>query len=182
MTDFERILTEAQDKRTFSVLEVAQGRGYPQDIETIYMDAESGYQAQRLSALLNDESDNDERERLAEEIRELWAKVQESQLTFHLRGISPGAVKSINDEAGGKFEDTIEGPGAQWCNFKYIAESIVKVVDYKGAVDNHHWTVEDIEAFKGLAPAESFDKIALKTDELTFTAAFFDSTVTSDFS
>lgn len=182
MTDFDRILAEAQDKRTFSVLDVAKGRGYPQDIETVYLDAESGYKAQRLSERLNDESDNDERERLAEEIRDLWTKVEESELTFHLRGLAPGAVDSIIAEAAGKFEDTVGGPGAQWCNFRYIAESIVQVVDHAGAVDSHHWTVEDVEALHGLLPSESFAKIAVKSDELTFTAAFFDASVTSDFS
>lgn len=180
-TDFAAIVQAAQDKATFDVLAFAKGRKYPQDIVTVYTDAESGYQAKHLSEILNDEDDNDERERIAEEIRELWAAVEASALTFHLRGISQGAVDGIIREAGGKFEDTVEGPGAHWCNFRYIAENIVSVTNAEGAVDNHHWTFEDVEELHAFLPADEFSKIAALTDELTFAAAFVDASVTPDF-
>jgi hypothetical protein len=182
MTDFDAIISAAQDQKTFSVLDVAKGRGYPQDIVTVYTDAESGYRAARLIDDLNDIEDNDERDRVAAEIRDLLAKVEESALTFHMRGIGQGTVEAINREAGGLFEDTITGPGAQWCNFKYIAENIISVTNADGAVDQHHWSVEDVEALHDLLPKESFARIAQMTDELTFASAYFDATTTSDFS
>lgn len=182
MTDFAAIVQAAQDKATFDVLAFAKGRKYPQDIVTIYTDAESGYRAKHLSEILNDENDNAKREEIAAEIRDLWAAVEASALTFHLRGISQGAVEAVNVEAGGKFENVIEGPGARWANFKYIAENIVSVTNADNAVDSHHWTVEEVEELHAFLPSEEFDKIAALTDELTFAAAFVDASVTPDFS
>lgn len=181
-TDFAAIVEAAQDKRTFDVLGFAKGRKYPQDIVTVYTDAESGYRAKHLSEILNDENDNEKREEIAEEIRAAWAAVEASALTFHLRGISQGAVEAIITEAGGKFDNTVEGPGAQWCNFRYIGENIVSVTNAEGAVDNHHWSFEDVSELHAYLPSDEFKKIAALTDELTFAAAFVDASVTPDFS
>lgn len=178
------ILTLVDDaKKSFNVLEAARGRSYPQDIISVYTDAESAYQVNKLEKRINDSTDNDELEALAAEQDGYKKKVKDSILTFHLRGINPGQVRIVGEQADEKYPDVNDvGLRNRWSNFALLAAHIVSVTDADGNVDEHKWTYDDVETLQSWLPDSEFDKIHALMLDLTFSAALFESSVNADFS
>lgn len=177
------LVETASAQGTLNVLEAAKGRAYPEDSVTVYTDAAAAYEARQLATLAADQTNADEADTINVQIKAAQALVWKSALTFHLRGFSRGVIDSINEEARVKFgtEDTNSGEIANWCNLKYVAESIIRVEDIAGGVDEHHWTPEEIQSLYDLFPIESYDKIVNKMFELSFAATLFDAVVDADF-
>lgn len=181
MSDIISLVDAATTPKTFSVLDAAKNRSYPQDIVTVYTDAESAYQVNVLERKINDTKDNEELEALAAEQDAFKALVKASGITFRLRGIDPGLVKRIGKEADAKFPDDI-GDRNEFNNYSLIAAHIVDVTDADGAVDASRWDAESITGLRDLLPGEEFDKITNLMIELSFAAQLFDASVTPDFS
>jgi len=193
-TDIAALVDNAKAKGTFSVLDAAKGRSYPQDIVTVYTDVEAAYQIKTLEAQDSDETDTASHEQRVAEIDALKGRVAESALTFRLRGIGSGTKKAIKTEASLKFPVEYDalgqyvsggpdiGDGAEWGNAKTLAEHIVDVTDLEGNVDEHHWSPEEILDLKDTLPEESFHAIENLMFALSFTATYFDASVTPDFS
>lgn len=183
MTDVPAIVEAAKAKGTFSVLEVAQGRGYPQDIVTVYTDHVSAYEIHLLEKQIADEKDDERVNELDARINELKQKVKASALTFHLRGISPRDIKAIQKAARKEFgEEADFGEAANWQNDRYVAAHIVSVHDAQDNVDEHDWTGEEVEQFRLSVHADTYEPIAKLVTELSFASAYFDATVDADFS
>ena len=181
MSDIAALVEAAKAKGTFNVLDAAKGRGYPQDIVTVYTDTDIAYKIKALHKSVADELDDAVVNAVDEQIKELQAELKAGSLTFLLRGIAPGAISSIQEEGKVKYDDIDMGPGAEWCNFSFLAAHIVSVTNADNAVDEHHWTVEEVQALHGLLPAESFQQLMGLMYDLTFASAYFDASVTADF-
>jgi hypothetical protein len=181
MTDPIALVTEAVNPKTFSVLDAAKNRSYPQDIVDVYTDAESAYQVNRLERKINDATDNDDLEALSAQQEDYRAKVKASVLTFRLRGINPGMIRSLSEEAKAKFPDD-ENKQNEWSNFSILAAHVVDVTDADGNVDDHKWDHDDVVSLRDWVPDEEFDKIADLMLNLSFAAQLFDVSVTPDFS
>lgn len=175
------------DTKTFSVLDAIKGRSYPTDEVEVYLDVESLYEYIRINDLANDAKDSDTVNALDAELNVLREKIMATRLTFHMRGFAPKVSKAILAEARAKFsldgdemilEDT---PAFRWVNLRTIAESVIKVENVAGEVDEKHFSTEDIEAFEDMLLPEEFAKISEKTFELSFKAMMFDAAVTPDF-
>jgi hypothetical protein len=183
MTSPLKLVETASAQGTLNVLEAAKGRAYPDDDVVIYTDAKAAYEAHRLAVLAADQTDSDKADEIGAQEKDARDRVLASALTFHLRGFSRGVIDAINEEARVKFgtEDTGKGDIANWCNLKYVAESIIRVEDAAGGVDEHHWTPEEVRSLYDLLPIESYDKIVNKMFELSFAASLFDTVVDADF-
>lgn len=176
----ENILTEAVSKGKFSVLEVAKGRGYPQDIVDIYTDHETAFKVHRLEQQIASEMDPEKVNTLDADKKALVEKVRDSVLTFHMRGISDGLVEDLQKQAVEKFPD--EGTErAVYTNHSYLANHIISVTNAGGDVDDHNWTPEEMAELKRDLPPESFEKLVALMYELTFAARYFDEVVSTDF-
>lgn len=188
MTDPMSLVAQATEPRTFSVLEAAKGRSYPQDIISVYTNAEAAYQVNLLEKKINSHATDDaELAAMVEEQNAYKDAVKASVLTFHMRGINPGLIRSISDEAHTKTFDGEEGDalvGRQnvWSNFSILAAHIVSVTDAQGNVDEHKWNFEDVETLRDWLPDDEFDKISNMMFDLSFAAALFDASVSADFS
>jgi hypothetical protein len=195
MTDIAALVNDAKAKGTFSVLDAARGnRSYPQDIKTVYTDVAAAYEVKRLEKLDKGEKDREVHESIVAQIEDAKERVRKSALTFRLRGIGEGTKDSIRDEALAKFPEVQDqfgnrtsggpdyGEGAVWNNDKTLAEHIIDVTDADGYVDEHHWTPEEIAELRETLPPESFGSIVELMFELSFAAAYFDASVTPDFS
>jgi hypothetical protein len=185
VSDITGIVDAATAKGTFSVLDVAKGRGYPQDTVDIYMDHASAYEAHKIELLIAETTDDDVVQMLDDQRRALKDDVIKSRLTFHMRGINSGTISGLQKEAAAKFPES-DNPGFrewrnEWVNDSYMAAHIVKVVDAAGNEDGHKWTSEEVRDLRGYLPAESFLKLQEKQNELTFAAMYFDETVNADF-
>jgi hypothetical protein len=183
MTDVVELIEKATAKGTFSVLDAVQGKGYPSDDVTVFTDLVSAYHLQVLAAQAAGEEDPNVVDEISAQMDELKAKVKDSALTFYLRGFAPGVVTAINDEARAKFnvESTGTGESAEWCNLKYLAESIIRVEQPDGSVDEHLWKPEEIQTLKNVLPSSEFDKIVELMGVLVFSSSLFDGVVSADF-
>lgn len=180
MSDIINALDEA--RRTFSVLDAAKGKSYPQDTVTVYTDTAAAYEAYKLEKRINASVDSDEVDALALEQKALRDKVKASAKTFLLRGISKGLIKRINEEAEIKFQAELDDRKQNvWANFSYLAAHIISVTDADGAVDERKWSFEDVDTLQDELDDSEFQKIMGLMLELTFATDLFDASVTADF-
>lgn len=178
----ENLIVDAVSKGKFSVLEVAKGRGYPQDIVDVYTDHETAFKVHRLEQQIANERDGHKVNALDEERKALADKVKESILTFHMRGIGQGLIDDLQKQANAKFtEPDQEAEKVTWLNNLYLAMHIVSVTNAEDDVDDHRWTSEEIADLKRDLPPESFEKLINLMFDLTFAAKYFDEVVSADF-
>jgi hypothetical protein len=162
---------------------------------TVYTDHASSYLAHQLELRDAVEKDAEVHEELVAEITRLKEKVLLSAQTYRLRGIGTGTKKAIRTETALKFPQEYDalgqpvpetgpdfGPGADWSNAKTVAEHIVSVTNIDGEVFEHHWTPEEVIELKENLPPESWQEIENLVMKLSFASAYFDASVTPDFS
>lgn len=177
------------DPRTFDIFEVAQGRSYPQDIIDIYTDQDAAFHAARLDTKIATENDADVVNELDAERKVLLEKVKVSRLTFHLKGLSQKAIRAVEIQADAKFgegdvkDDKPHTEKIRWRNFAFLAAHIAAVYNARDERDSRVWTSEDVLSLAELLPEESFNKLMVAMQDLTFQAAYFEqATVSPDFS
>lgn len=185
-------MTETPDAKTFDALAALAGKAYPEDTETIYTDTEALFHYERISRLADGEDDPEKVNEYDAQLAELRERIQASAWTFHLRGYAPKVIKAMNTEARAMFKvpfgvpldesDERSGEATRWRNMKAIAETIVKVVNQDGEVDERHFDVEYVEGLEDYLDEGEFLKLQLKCFEMSFRALSFDAAVTPDFS
>jgi hypothetical protein len=189
VSNLPEIIEKAQEKGTFSVLDVAKGRGYPQDIVDIYMDQDSARRVVQLEKQIADTTDPDDVNDLDHARAALVEKVKGSRLTFHMRGLPPGVVegfrksvrRAIKASEGTDLAEEFEEAFSEKFGAEVMAAMIVKVYDANDNVDEHKWTADEFLNFAALAPNESLRKLVELRHELTFAAAYFDQAVDANF-
>lgn len=167
----------AMDKKTFSIIEAAAGRSYPNKDVVIYLDHEAAYQASLLETKIAYERDSSKVDALDEEIAAFREKVIASELTLHMRGTSRGVRRQIAKRAKKVDEDD----RAEYLTHENVAAHLIRVTDHEGNVDEHLFTGEEIETLFDTIPDESVTKIINAMNELTFEALYFDNAVSADF-
>lgn len=181
MTNVAKLVEEAKAKGVFDVIEAAKGRGYPTDSVTVGVDAASAYEIKRLLEQGANEKDPEATNEIDAKIEVLKDKIRTSNLTFNMRGISPGMIESITEEGKTLFEDIEFGPGGLWCNEAYLAAHIISVDDAANNLDESLWTQAKVAELKAWLPAESYQAINQLMLDLTWATAYFDASVTADF-
>lgn len=198
-SDPNALVEKALDVKTFSVLDAIKGRSYPTDEVTVYYDTAAlyrlkGLENQRLALDMaaNNAPKGEEANKFDAQIAEVDAKiaeltkqVQASAITFHMRGYSPAVRDSLVDEARAKFDvEKVEDgtPANEWLNARAVAETIIRSTDASGAVDEHHFSVEDVEDLRSFLAPEEFGKLLGQTLLLSYTAFSFDAATSPDFS
>ena len=172
------------DTKTFSVLDAIQGRSYPEDKVTVYTDLASLYLLTNLEKEQASAKDGDAANEFNDAIAELREKIKASGLTFHLRGFSTGVTQSINDEARAKFgedESLDKGEAFVWRMNKFVAESIIRVENADGELDETRWKVEDVDKLRVYLPDDEWDRLLHLTLNLSFASWEFDQAVNADF-
>lgn len=190
MTDIDTLVETAQAKGTFSVLDAAKGRAYPEDDTTVYLDSAAAYEFHAIETALADEKDAKTKAALDKKRTALKAKVEASALTFHLRGVAPGFVQALLTKATALFPPTNDenqdypenaAQRVRWFENALWVEHIVSATNAAGEVDEHRWTVDEIEELRNLIPGETEEKIMELVNNLSFAAAYFDAVVSADF-
>jgi len=173
------------DVKTFDVLAAAKGRSYPTDNVTVYTDVAALYTYAHLEASANNAKEGDEANEFDEALKPIREQILASGLTFHMRGFAPGVRKSIDEEAKAKFgedADLDNGDGLAWRFGKYVAESVVKVENVNGDVDEHHWNVDEVLELRAFLAEEEYAKLVDLALQLSLAVWEFDKAVTPDFS
>jgi hypothetical protein len=174
--------------KTFSVLDALQGRSYPEDDVTVYTDVEALYQYEHVNALVNDALNGDTANQYESQLNGLRERIKASALIIHMRGYAPAIAKTLVAETRAKFQldssvlidqDT---DAFRWLNKRSIAESMIRVTNAEGAVDERLFTVDDVEAFDDFLTPDEMQKLVDKSFELSFRGMAFDAAVSPDFS
>lgn len=166
------LVEDAQSKGKFNLAEVIKGRGYPEDTIEIYFDVESAYSLSKLNDELVLITDPAEAEPLEAKAKELADKILESKLTFRMRGISQALVEAIENKSKVNKSRDEDGFFLEYFS-RLIAATIVDVTDAKGNVDDHQFTLEDVEELRGLLPSESWETLVSTTQKLTLASGYF---------
>lgn len=198
-SDPNALVEKALDVKTFSVLDAIKGRSYPTDEVTVYYDTAAlyrlkGLENQRLALGIaaNNAPEGDEVDKFDAKIAELdptieavRAEVEASALTFEMRGFAPAVRDSLVDEARAKFKVSViedESDANNWLYARAIAESIIRAKSADGSVDEHHWSVDEVEEMRHFLVPEEFAKVLGTTLLLSYTAFEFDAATSPDFS
>lgn len=178
------------DVTTFSLLDALTGRSYPTVTETLFIDAQSAFDLNELNIRLRDTTDQEAYEALNKKAQALARKVKASAVQIELRGISSAQIEQLRDEGIEKFktdEDATEKEredarinAVTWLNRALVAAHIVRVTQGK-AVDEHVFTVADVEVLEDLLPESEWDRLTKAVTTLSFESTYFDESVTAGF-
>lgn len=172
---------DTPDVKTFSVLDAAKGSSYPSDDVTVYTNQKAAHQIARLEFEINETDDDARVNELDAQIAVLRDEVLASQLTFHMRGISPGTRTAVQQQVKErKFGEDTDGR-TRFSNAAYLAAHIVRVTNAEGAVDERVFEADEVVELVKALPDESVEDLYEKMQELTFRAAYFDAAVSADF-
>ena len=91
---------------------------------------------------------------IRKEIKELQKALDESRLTFHVRGYSPAVRESIEAEVRELAEEQgwEEDKTTEEITYRVFAKAIVSVTNADGEKDERPWTPENVNDFMKAAP------------------------------
>lgn len=161
-------LDNAMAPGTFSVLDFVSEAAYPTSTVTIYTNVAAGKKYADLVAQRSklEVDDLEEAEKLTPEIEQAKAALEESALTFSLRGYPGGIVQEyMNEFATDENTDSADS--------RIIAKAIVNVTSKKGT-DSHFWSHTEVETLRGLITEGEYSKLLTAVADVVFNAAVFD--------
>lgn len=157
------------DQKTFSVLDFVSEIAYPTQSVKIYTDVATGKKLADLRYKMENSEEAGEADEA--EIESLTEKVEDTSLTFDLRGFAPGVVDDIINQATDKGEEPDE---------ELVAKTIVRTSSRHGH-DEHLWTAEEVHTLRRAIPEGEWAKLLTGTAGVLFTAAVFDRAVDAGF-
>lgn len=177
--------TAAKEKGTFNFTDVLNKRSYPTARVVVYLDVASIVKLAKINERLtklaqsreNNDAEYEKYERLADKVK---GAVLASALTIHLRGLDSGVVKALQTKAQGA-EDMDDDEKETFYFQLLTSQSITKIEDAEGNVDQREFTIEDVAALQNTLPPEQFSLLDQKVGELTFETSFFEAAVDAGF-
>ena len=166
------LVEEAQSKGKFNLADVIKGRGMPEDVVDIYVDAESAYELSKLNLDMMSISDAEDLEPLEARAQELADKILASKLTFYMRGVPQKIVEAIERKSRVNKSSNEEDAVLEYFS-RLIAANITKVVDADDNEDDHQFTHEEVSELRGVLPSESWEKLVSTTQKLTLASGYF---------
>lgn len=218
----ETVVNEMKSPGKFDAKAVARGATMAQDKEKVYTDAGTAHElnemlgeiadlrlqaetekakAQSIEGSPEGDALNEQADVLEAEVEKLVKKIQDSALTFHMRGLAPEQFRLIdkkwrrkikppvrdnypNGEEGTEefeveaLERNIDRNNA--INWECVAKSITKVVDANGDEDNSAWTVEDVQGLHGRLLEIEWEKLRRLSEDLTHAHTIFNEVIVRD--
>ena len=178
--DVVDMVEQAQKKGKFNLVDAIKNRAYPEKAVDIYLDAAAAYELEEVNQELN-KSHSEELQAKAEE---LTARILESKLTFHMRGVGQEAVERITQEADKLYPTENGTDNPEWLKHyvcALVAENIFKVTDSEGQEDTNKFTTEEIIEIRGQIPIDSWDVIVDTMQKLTLASSYFDKVTDAGF-
>jgi hypothetical protein len=176
------LVDKAQKKGTFDISKFAKGISYPEDTVVAYLDVESAYSLNKLNDEMSKvKSDSDGYEKLEAQAKKLSAKILESKIIFHMRGVNQEVIEVVTSKADKKFPKKLDALGQvidnegwliEWTS-GLIAANLVKVENAQGEIDDKVLSTEDVIELRKNFPREVFDLLIAKMQQLTLATAYF---------
>jgi hypothetical protein len=175
-----KLVEKAQAKGVFDITEFAKGRAYPEDSVIAYLDVQSAYELDKLNQQMRSADDKTLPE-LEKRANELAAKVMDSKVVFHMRGVNQAHIEKISAECDAKhpaktdaFGQTINSP--EWLRewtAALVASNLLRIENAKGEMDERTFTSDDVVQLRLHLPKEVWDLLVEKMQQLTLASAYF---------
>lgn len=161
------------DPKTFNTLEFIGGGNYPTEDVTVYTDQAAAYKISQLeSELAAAGNDPESAEIVIRDINELKAKIKDSALVFHMRGVPQYILGEIAKKVEAEVEDETERRDK--VTAERLAAHIVSVTNAKGQTDTRVWDAESMDVLDRYLPAESMRRLAEAMIRLSFKSTYFE--------
>lgn len=158
------------DPKTFSLFDHLEGRDFPTDSVSLYVDETSALEASKLIERRKDlrypktPEQEAELETVEAELKALAAKVEASAITVHLRGAPNGVVQDALED------DKDKGPGT----YRLLALLIQKVTLPDGSEDSSLVSVDDMKRLEQLLPLQSWVRLNETASRLVVASLAYD--------
>lgn len=178
----------AQKKGKFNLADAVKNRAYPEKSVDVYLDSGAAFELAEMNKQLQefvDAGKMDEYDKLREQADILVKRIEESKLTFHMRGVGQADVERITKEADNLYpssDEDLENP--DWIKYylaALIASNIVKVTDAEGNEDTKSFTVDEVLEIRGAIPIDSWEALIETMQKLTLAGAYFDAITDAGF-
>jgi chitodextrinase len=175
------LVDQAQQKGTFDITAFAKDRAYPQDTVVAYLDVDSAYKLTAANEKLSRTLAGEEYDVLESEANELAAKIVESKIVFHLRGVNQEIIERVTVEANKTYPSAKNSFGQDevsedWIRFwttSLVAENLIKIVNSKGEEDERKFTQAEVLELRKYLPKEVWELIVEKMQQLTLASSYF---------
>jgi len=199
--DAAKLVEDAKQPGTFSIVDVLKERAYPKEDVNIYLDEQAAYQAsmmnEKIEELKKTNADIKKIDALVASRDEVISKFEKSKYVFSITGISEGLRDDIQEQSLEKFPMQYEeekNPFTGEITKKEVEdkerdryftnlvwhESITKIVDPSGSVQEKI-TLDDVESLRQFLPIACIGAITQSIDKLRMSTAMFMLSVDEDF-
>lgn len=164
------------EEKTFDFLAALEGRSYPEDEVTVFIDEAGLYELHKINEEQKFIGDPDSKEAKALERRKkaLTKQVSATAMTFKARGVAPAVSQMLVKKYSEK--DDYEGLADE-----LLAAVLVAVVDANGAEDRRKYSKDDAKKIRDLLPPAAYGKVSDMVNDLNINAAIYDQTVDAGF-
>lgn len=192
--DIDTIVKDSVEKveeilapKKFNLVDAIQGRSYPEDSVTVFLDQDAAYELTQVESEMKELASRTGRDDealeaynlLETEADTLRARIIDTSLTFTLRGIPQATYDSIIESV--TKDEKIENKGHE-SNVRSIAKMLVRVTNSQGAVDeDREFSRDEVEGIYEAFGSHEWDYLNLTVNGLMFAATYFDSAVDAGF-
>lgn len=189
---------------SFKLDDFLSGIAYPVEQVTIHLDAFAANEKLKAVRFLDELElkyakqlkDAEKKERTIGEVDEITSedletannaviewneKLENTSIIFHLRGMAPEIVEEITSNYFITPEDQEDPQKNRDRDNELIAKSIIKVTNNAGAADEHVFTAEEVERYRGKLLEGEFLKLVQAVAQVNLNGALFNQAVDAPF-
>jgi hypothetical protein len=191
------VVAEATSREKFDVISFFSGAALPTEQVVIYRDIEAAYElnkiyeaeeqaakAKKKNKQVDDLSIADSDNAHEAKIAEYRERLNNSAVTFHLRGLAPAAQSAIEKSLRAKFEFK-QGSENEEYHAEFFGTLIAKTIQYitnaQGARDDSTWDRARVDELAANLPAADFGKLSEGVIKVTYAGNAIDQAVNADF-
>jgi uncharacterized protein (UPF0297 family) len=173
------LVDQAQSKKVFNLADAIKGRALPQKTVTVFLDEGSALELVDINSLMNETTDPEALAALEEKAAVLKNKINESALTFSMRGVNQKTIEEVSEMCNVK-HNAKDGEGVNDINWMVdyiitlVAKNIISATDGDGNVDEGPFDYDKIEEIRGFIPAAEWNKLVEAMQRLTLAGGYFE--------
>jgi hypothetical protein len=178
-TEAMELAEQAQSKKVFNLADAIKGRALPQKTVTVFLDEGSALELVDINSLMNETTDPEALAVLEEKAAVLKKKIDDSALTFSMRGVNQKTIEEVSEMCNVK-HNVKDGDGVSDINWMVdyiitlVAKNIISATDSDGNVDNGPFDYDKIEEIRGFIPAAEWNKLVETMQRLTLAGGYFE--------
>jgi hypothetical protein len=173
------LVEQAQSKKVFNLADAIKGRAYPKKDVIIYLDDEAAMRLVEVQNELDYMPDGDVAKKLNAESEELKKQINETALTFTLRGVNQDVIETVLTQTNIRYglkkgEDGTETPG--WMKdyiTALVGANIESVTNAAGEIDADLFNFDKTDDLRRNIPATEWGKLVETMEKLTLAGGYF---------